>query len=121
MSGPQLYVKRPVEIMAMQWTGENYQDVLKWVGWMQNMDGDVRSPRFAAPDARYEDDVDGPGELIHDDGLARLWVEANHAWLPIEVGEWILQDRLGFYPCKDPIFQENYRAPSTHPAGCGSW
>jgi len=39
---------------------------------------------------------------------ASIWVEANQEWLDIEVGEWIIKDSLGIYPCKDEVFREKY-------------
>lgn len=40
--------------------------------------------------------------------LARVYVDANEAWLTITDGEWIIRDTLGFYPCKDEVFRKKY-------------
>jgi hypothetical protein len=40
--------------------------------------------------------------------LTQIWVAANEAWLPIQEGEWVLQDELGFYPCQDVVFRKKY-------------
>ena len=40
--------------------------------------------------------------------LTQIWVAANNAWLALEEGEWVLQDELGFYPCKDVVFRKKY-------------
>lgn len=103
MLEPKVYRKRPVPVRAIQWTGNNAGAVSDFVGIMANMDGDVSTCRFLLPEA-----IDSEGEALYHDGLARLWVEANSSWLPIEVGEWILRDRIGFYPCKDRQFVETY-------------
>ncbi|QGZ16698.1 hypothetical protein PBI_DEWDROP_50 [Microbacterium phage Dewdrop] len=103
-AAPAAYQKLPVVVHAVQWQGDNLEVVQQFVGIMTNMDGDASTVRFEPPGA-----VDDEGEVIWDDGLAHLWVEANLAWLPIELGEWILKDRLGFYPCKDEMFQTTYR------------
>ncbi|AEL98276.1 hypothetical protein LINSTU_33 [Mycobacterium phage LinStu] len=33
---------------------------------------------------------------------------ANQSWLPIKDGEWVVKDRLGFYPVEDGVFAETY-------------
>lgn len=79
------YTSRPVSITAMQWTGENLDDIKAWVG---------------------DDNLDHWASGV----ALTLWVEANTSWLPLEPGEWIVKDELGFYPCKDSIFQRKYEA-----------
>lgn len=85
------FTKRPVTIEAMQWTGNNVQDLWEWVG---------------------ADNLYGPlpvGDPLSPDGSpARLYVAANDAWLDLDVGEWIIRDRLGFYPCKAEMFRASY-------------
>lgn len=99
------YRKKPVEVEAIQWGGGNLSEVREFVGVMENMDGDASTCRFTAPFERDDD-----GEVMWFDGLARLWVEANTSWLPIEVGEWIIRDSRGLYPCKPDIFEQTYDA-----------
>jgi hypothetical protein len=47
----------------------------------------------------------------HSETNARLFVAANGTWLPIEVGEWVAKDSLGFYPIKDEVFRKAWREP----------
>lgn len=75
--------KKPVVIEAMQWTGDNLQEIWDWT---------------------TAEVVYGPTEV----NPLRLYVGANEAWLDLEVGEWILKDALGFYPCKAGMFANNY-------------
>lgn len=75
------YRKRPVIIDANQWTGVNGELLVAWMG---------------------EDNI-----YFDFDGTA-IYVAANDAWLNIEVGEWVIKDSLGFYPCKDEKFHETY-------------
>lgn len=77
-----VYRKRPVTIEAVQWTGKNKQELIDWTG--------------------------GSEGFTDATGVAELWVEANNAWLPLEVGEWVLKDSLGFYPCKNDMFLHSY-------------
>ena len=73
MKWPILLEKLPVRINAMRWTGDNYSDLKAW----------------GAPVSFL-----GGGEKLW------LWVQANTAQLPIDLGEWIAKDDLGFYPIK---------------------
>lgn len=79
----QRYRKRPVEIEAMRWMGNNFDGLSAWCG----------------------DHVKRSAE-----GTLRLFVQANTAWLELGVGEWVAKDRHGFYPIKDDVFLESYRA-----------
>lgn len=83
------YRKKPVEVEAIQYTGDNLSAVTAFVG-----EGDF------AP-IHPDDQVDG-------DYDAELYVAANGAWVPIEPGEWILRDQRGCYPCKADIFAATY-------------
>lgn len=37
-----------------------------------------------------------------------IFVAANRTYVPIEVGEWVAKDDLGFYPIKDEIMKANF-------------
>lgn len=89
MREPRTYRKKPIEVQAMQWTGDNAEAIRAWTG----SKFDVLDP---------EDRVDNP------DHTAQLLVDANSVWMGIETGEWILCDRKGFYPCKADVFAETY-------------
>ena len=108
MSEAQRYRRRPTIAEAMQWTGDNLADVQAFVGIMANMDGDVATVRFLEPEAR---DVDG--ERIWNNGSAHLWVEANHKWVPVPRGQWVIKDSAGFYPCMADIFAATYEPVSS--------
>lgn len=85
----QQYRKKPVVIEAKQWTGENIHDLWGWAGA-----GSVYGPV--------------PAENGRPAAPARLYVAANDAWLDLEVGEWIIRDARGLYPCKPEIFEATY-------------
>lgn len=84
------YTSRPTTITAGQWTGGNIQELWGWVG-ADNLYGPLpeEDRRSARP--------------------AKLYVAANAAWLDLEIGEWIIKDDLGFYPCKDSVFRKKYQ------------
>ena len=82
------YRKRPVVVEAIRWTGENLHALLDWAG---------------------ADVVTGPTpDLGHP--LLRLYVAANDATLTLQVGEWVIKDASGFYPCNADRFAETYEA-----------
>lgn len=85
------YRKKPVVVEAMQWTGDNPSEVEAFTDY----DGLVRF----LPPGSYA------GERSTS---AHLWVDANRTMLPLEVGEWIIRDSRGFYPCKPDIFEATY-------------
>lgn len=80
MTEPKKYRKKPVVIEAVQFTGENAQEI---VGWIEepaaiNRAGDIR---------------------IHT-------LEGDHRARP---GDWIIRGVKGeFYPCKPEIFEATY-------------
>ena len=85
------YRKNPVTVKALQWTGTNVQEVWDWIG----------ADNFYGP-LPVGDDLYPAGTR------GRLYVAANDAWLDLEPSEWIIQDKLGYYPCKDSVFKESY-------------
>lgn len=85
------YRKKPVEVEAIQWKGSSTTtEVMEFCG--TRMDGDLELLNFVP--------LGFP--------VPKLWVEANQTYLPIELNEWIIRDRLGLYPCKPDIFAETY-------------
>jgi hypothetical protein len=83
MTGPAKYRKKPVANLAMQWTGENYDDLHEW-------GAQVIAPKLSLTN------------------YLRLYVDANFAFLDVRVGEWIIKDASGFYPCNADRFAETY-------------
>jgi hypothetical protein len=39
----------------------------------------------------------------------QIFVDANNQWLTIEKWEWVIRDEIGFYPCKNEVFQKKYK------------
>lgn len=92
-AGPVRFRKDPIEFEAIQWTGDNLAEVQRFTGAFQHEEkGEV--PVFQT-------------EANPDLTVGYLWVAANHAYLEIELGEWVIRDELGFYPCKDEIIRAN--------------
>lgn len=75
------YIKKPVAIEAIEWTGENISEVMDFMGW-RNADHDDRS------------------------GLVIRTLEGNHY---ADHGDMIIKGVKGeFYPCKPDIFAMTY-------------
>ena len=75
------YVKKPVKIEACQWTGDNVEEIKKFVN----------------PIAEYLEDVQVI--LIHT-------LEGD---MTAEINDYIIKGIKGeFYPCKPDIFEETY-------------
>lgn len=92
-AGPVRFRKNPIEFEAIQWTGDNLAEMQRFTGIFQHDErGEV--PVFQT-------------EVSPDLTVGYLWVAANHAFLEIEVGEWVVRDELGFYPCKDAVIRTN--------------
>ena len=89
MSGPSTYASKPKFVQALQWTGDNLQEVKDWVCYI----GD-RIPSFLS---------------VGTDTLA-LWVDKSNTVLPFKVGTWIIaeSDGIGYYPCVDDSFRKSY-------------
>lgn len=89
MTGPQRFRKSPVEVEAVQWDGTNYRELFEWT-----------DACFWETDEL--DRVDDP------DATGALYVAANSVHVGVVTGEWIIRDKLGFYPCKPDIFDATY-------------
>ena len=84
--------KRPVEVEAVQWRGPGPTSsaAMEFAGTRTTEDGtELVFVPLAYP-------------------TAKLWVEANQAWVQIEPGEWLIRDSRGIYPCKPDIFDLTY-------------
>ena len=82
------FVKKPVEIHAVQWTGDNFSEIADFVG-AENLVCIVRC-----------------GVL----DLNIYTLEGNHH---AAVGDWIICGVKGeFYPCKPDIFEQTYEEVS---------
>ena len=79
------FMKKPVVIDAIQWNGENIDEVMGFMKW-RNADHDKRH------------------------GLIIRTLEGSHH---ASVGDWIIKGVQGeFYPCKPDIFAATYDAVS---------
>lgn len=98
---PRLYSTLKVEREAICWTGRNADEVKAFVGTVDegyNKNQEVFS---------YDPDNGAT--------IGRLYVAANREWLALDIGEWIIKDSEGFYPCKNNVFHEKYEPVKQSP------
>lgn len=94
------FQKKPVVVEAVQFDGFNFAAMRKFCGTHRDSADEVDINTFN-PIGTYLSVGGGKAD-------GELWVEANNAWLPIETGEWVIKDDIGFYPCKWYKFNETY-------------
>lgn len=120
MKYPRRFRKIPVEVEAIRFNGDNFEWIHRFCGTHRDSGNQWDISTFN-PIGTY---LQG-AELQDLDPkyVGELWVAANSSWLPIKIGEWILKDRLGFYPCDDEVFNQNYNPAVPTVAGTkkGSW
>lgn len=91
------YRTKPFEIEAVQFTGENYDEVVDFVGHtLHTIEGSF--PGFTR---NYTDNPIGMEAKVYD-FLHRTWVGVN-------ANQWIIKGQKGeFYPCDPEIFEAKY-------------
>lgn len=87
------YRKRPTEIEAVRFTGDNVEDIGQWVGIFDGISLFLSAGHDMAGTA-------------HDQPV--LYVAANDGWLNVTVGTWIAKDSKGFYPIDPQVFATSY-------------
>ena len=90
------YRKKPVVVKAVEWTGDNLEEVIEF--------SDGRDPKTGA------DHVGMPWEeyqhLVQKDGLKIYTLEGT---MLADVGDFIIRGvQREFYPCKPDIFKASY-------------
>jgi hypothetical protein len=99
---PKKYQKKPTTIEALQWTGDNLEEMREFCGIRLTRDNyaiQVFNPLGTYLPATPDQTTSFTSEL---------WVAANGGILAIETGEWVAKDDLGYYPIKDGHFQQLY-------------
>ena len=88
------YRKKPVEIEAVQWTGENRQEIFEFLA----------GPRPATTET-YESNCYIDHSRV-EGGLVIITLEGEHV---ASIGDYIIRGVQGeYYPCKPDIFQQTY-------------
>lgn len=91
----------PVKTEAIQFTGDNWEEVKAFSGRHQ-VDVDFYMDNFFPAEEMWPDVPEGIVGII--------WVEPSKIWAGVRIGDYIVIDSEGFfYPCKKEIFEAKYR------------
>lgn len=86
------FVKRPVEVEARRWTGDNFDELFGW----GTVDGSVLKAKILQAGAGKDP--------------TKLCIETLEGNIIASVDDWIIKGVKGeFYPCKPDIFDETYQ------------
>lgn len=97
--------KRPTEIEAVQFTGDNWSEMFAFCGNHRSSGDEWNIPTFV-PIGTYLPMREKTAEEL---GVkAELWVSAWDKWVGIPTGEWVLKDYSGLQPCKPEAFERDY-------------
>ena len=100
----QKYRKLPVEIEAIQWTGENTDDVVEFVDGKPPQPYSMGDSGLWLKQKVFPDDHEHAGKALW--FLVIPTLEGDHE---AAVGDWIIKGVQGeFYPCKPDIFEQTY-------------
>lgn len=92
------FKKKPVEIDALQFTGDNWLEINQFVGKIFPHDGDLHWG--FTPVEEGEDEV-----------VAIVWDKLHSTWVGVKANQWIIKGVKGeFYPCDADVFEETYDA-----------
>ena len=91
------YIKRPVVIEAVKWTGDNYAEIIGFCGVCG-----VANYKMTGGSA------DSSGVHIDID-KERLEIQTLEGTMEASIGDFIIKGVKGeFYPCKPDIFEQTY-------------
>ncbi|AXG66187.1 hypothetical protein SEA_ANNADREAMY_67 [Streptomyces phage Annadreamy] len=94
------YKSRQVDIDAIQFTGENWNEVEQFAGthWI---DIDVYMTNFLPAEEMWVDIPEGV--------VAIVWVTEDKLWAPVRVGDYIVKrSEDNVYPSRQSYFEEKY-------------
>ena len=90
----QTFRKKPVEIQAVQWRGDNADEIKAFVGERE----DNGECRFLLPG-----DIFGVWHEPH------IWEDNHKQWIAVLPNYWVIRGTQGeFYPCDPDAFESSY-------------
>lgn len=106
MSNVKKYTSNPVEIEAMQRTGDPNTDS-ELIQWIVDEGGQYD---FICPESGCSSIVVDPDGTRGSKDPHILKIETMEGTMDVPVGWWVIRGTIGeFYPCKDEVFQAKYR------------
>lgn len=95
--------KRPVEVEAIQWTGDNYPAVNHFA-----------ASHFAVLDEQDRANCDDP------EATAQVFDVLHSTWILVYTGDWIIRGIQGeHYPCRADVFETTYEPVKDRGRGMG--
>jgi hypothetical protein len=92
--------QKPVEVQAIQWTGDNADEVFEFTG-CSHFDVLEESDRANSDDP---------------DCSAAVFNKIHSTWIPLKDGQWIIRGVKGeFTRCADDVFRETYEPTANRP------
>jgi len=89
--------KRPVEVSAIQWTGDNETELRDWT------------------EHRFE--TTAPGDYSDPDITAIVYDDLHSTWVGVKTGQWIMRGvKDEFYPIDEEVLAETYERLEAHDA-----
>lgn len=89
------FQKKPIEVEAIQWTGDNLEDVYQFMGEDRKVKEWKGRGRF-----------DGLQQYVRGEGV---FLQTHSGIVKAHVGNWIIKGVDGeYYPCPDAVFKETY-------------
>lgn len=97
-NGVQRWRKKPAEIEAIRFTGDNWIEIQDWT---RELEPDLIRCCFFPVDE--EDRAEDP-EII-----AEVWDKLHSTWVGVKAGQWVIHGIQGeFYPCDAGVFEQSY-------------
>ena len=97
--------KRPIEVEAIRWTGDNTMDVIDWI-----IATGILSARWHEEVPAVEPDADGKSRDADPEHIAINTLEGT---MRADLGDWVIRGiQNEHYPCKPDIFQATYEVLS---------
>jgi hypothetical protein len=99
----QKFRKKPVIIEAVQFNGDNAQEIRAFVGTHESPD-----PKVTWGISSFRLVVD---DLFSKEYgvVAEVWDKLHETWVGVKVGQWIIKGVDGeFYPCDPDVFEKTY-------------
>lgn len=96
------YRAKPLEIEAIQFTGDNWTEINEFAG-KHLIDIGVYADSFIPVEEMW---VDIPEGIV-----AVVWVEPSSQWAGVKIGDYIVRDLEGdAYPCEKSVFERKYES-----------
>lgn len=88
--------KKPITVSAVQWTGDNFDEVHAFVCAGTNWQD-------------HDADESGCCWSFDTEGVAQVYDFLHEKDIPVKVGQWVIRGvKDEFYPCDDEVLAETY-------------